>query len=98
VSARHGGIVDYHVIIREPADRVETNFEGYLLAAVEKPTLRAGLLHRDITGSECLEVAGVGTQRYANFAGDCVATGSMFHATASGTKCVAAGVAFEVNA
>jgi hypothetical protein len=69
-----------------------------LLAAIEEPALCARLLHRDFAGSECLEVAGVGTEREPNFSCDRVPTGSMFHAAASSTKRVAAGVAFEMNA
>jgi len=56
-----------------------------------------GRFDRDLAGRQGLEVASFGTKRDANFAGDGVPAGRMFHAAACYAKSVAAWVAFEMD-
>jgi hypothetical protein len=92
------GIVDDNVVIRQPADTIESDFERNLSSAIEKPTVNATGLDRDFTWSERLQFTVFGAEREANFAGDSMPPGRMFDAAAGGAKCIPSGVPFEMNA
>jgi hypothetical protein len=98
VPARYRRIIDYHIVVGEPADAVQPDLESYLPAAIEKPTMGAGRFDGNFAGRESLQFACFGTEWNSNFTSDGMSAGRVFDTAASGTKRLTPRVAFEMYA
>ena len=96
MPARDSCIVDHDIVVRKPADAIQTNFEGDLTAAVEKPAMVAGGFDGDINGGKSAKVARF-RQWQADIAGQGVGTDRVFNAAPGNAERVAAGVPFQMH-
>ena len=98
VTTGNGCVVNDDVVVREPADAVQANFERDLSTTIEKPAVHTPLSDGNFARSEGFQFAVFGPERNTDFAGDGMPASRMFDAAASGAKRIATRVSFEVDA